>query len=151
MPELLFVLCIALVVLYATWQIAKSFYNGIRAIVEAVLSLFRQSDWHKYLRGEGLSLERWRKQHAKYLKTPHWKKYSYNLRKKVGECQVLLCDVKDISKLHVHHTHYKSPFNEKEKDTPVLCGDEGNGHHADTHRGKTLVLKNGKKLKPFGR
>lgn len=144
MPELLFTLCIALVILYATWQIAKSFYNGIRAIVEAVLSLFRQSDWHKYLRGEYLPLERWRKQHAIYLQSKHWRKFSRHMRDKIRQCEVALCSSEDTE---VHHLHYNSLGREKQSDVKVLCST----HHGQTHSNKTLVLKNGKKLKPFGR
>lgn len=136
MPELLFAIFIAYIVMRAVYEISKSIYS-------AISSLFGTSDWRKYLNNERLPKDRWRVQHNRYLRTTHWRNYSYNLRQKYP-CQVVGCE---NDNLEVHHINYKHPFQETEKDTIVLCGN----HHEATHQGKTLELKNGKVLKPFGR
>jgi hypothetical protein len=142
MPEILFATFIAYIVGRAIYEIGKAIYSRISATVKSLLST---SDWRKYLNNERLPKDRWRVQHTRYLRTTHWRNYSYNLRKKYSVCQVAGCKNKN---LEVHHLNYDHPFQETEDDTVVLCGDL---HHDYTHQGKSLVLKNGKVLKPFGR
>jgi hypothetical protein len=98
----------------------------------------------KFRQTKSRRLHEWRKQHAEYLQSDHWKSFSKKMRTKAGICQVDRCEVVDIPSLHTHHLHYNSVGKEKPKDVKVLC----EKHHSMTHSGKTLILK---ELKPFGR
>lgn len=134
--EYLFLLFIFGVVLYAIYSFVKT----------VALWFLGQTDYQRYLRGEYLPLPIWRRCHAKYLKTPHWKAFSERIRKARHQCEVKECFVSGWKQLEAHHLHYKTLGRESSQDVVCLC----NRHHRETHGGRDLTLRKGNTLKTFG-
>lgn len=57
------------------------------------------------------------KWYAKYLRSYHWTKFSRELRKTVGECQ--MCG--SLDNLECHHKHYNTLHKETPEDVLVVC------------------------------
>lgn len=135
MTETLFAVFIFGVVIYAI-------YDFLHTVVLRVLGI---SDYQKFMRGEYLPLDTWRKHHAKYMKSEHWKKTSYSFRMRHNKCEVKGCGVSGYSNVQAHHLNYNCLGRETDRDLLALC----KTHHSMTHYNKTLILRNGKELPPF--
>ena len=100
-----------------------------------------------------MDLRRWVYRNI-YLHTPYW----HWLRRKVAKRARLQCEVRGCPrcgwKLNAHHTTYKTPWGTSilfwewlfMRKMVYLCPE----HHANTHAGIRLPLRNLQTLEPFG-